>query len=182
MTFVETSNLCGAAPSMRRGANPWTAERIDLLTMLWKDGQSASQIARQFDHLFTRSAILGKVHRLKLSIEPGIKKHASYGIPGSLGRRPDGYRRKPLPKAPAVRVAKSIVTPARPEPIARTSAACTFAELAAGDGRCRFPFGEPRAPDFAFCGLPADGAYCPGHTQLCHTPAAPRQDKRWQRA
>ena len=182
MTFIETSNLPSPLILKNGTTNPWTDERIELLTKLWKDGQSAGRIALQLGHYFTRSAILGKVHRLKLSDDPTIKKHIHYGIPYTVGRRPDGYRRKALPKTLVVRITRPIIAPTQPEPIARTSAACAFAELAVGDGRCRFPFGEPRTPDFAFCGLPAHGTYCPGHAQLCYTPAAPRQDKRWQRA
>jgi hypothetical protein len=46
------------------GATTWTDERIETLTRLWTDGQSASQIARKFG--LTRNAIIGKVHRLGL--------------------------------------------------------------------------------------------------------------------
>lgn len=168
MTFIDTSNLTGPLLLKNGTTNPWTNERIELLTKLWREGESAGRIALQLGHYFTRSAILGKVHRLKLSDDPTIKKHIHYGIPYTVGHRPDGYRRKALPKAPAVRIAKPIVPPVQLEPIARTSAACTFAELAIDDGRCRFPFGEPRTPDFAFCGLPADGTYCPGHHAIAY--------------
>ncbi len=43
----------------------WTEERVELLTKLWGDGLSASQIAGHLGGV-TRNAVIGKVHRLKL--------------------------------------------------------------------------------------------------------------------
>ncbi len=44
----------------------WTDERVELLKKLWADGLSASQIAAELGGI-TRNAVIGKVHRLKLS-------------------------------------------------------------------------------------------------------------------
>ena len=44
----------------------WTDERVEQLKKLWADGLSASQIAAQIGGV-TRNAVIGKVHRLKLS-------------------------------------------------------------------------------------------------------------------
>src|SRR3990172_1193550 len=44
----------------------WTDERVALLTKLWADGLSASQIAGELGGI-TRNAVIGKVHRLGLS-------------------------------------------------------------------------------------------------------------------
>ena len=44
----------------------WTDERVELLRKLWSEGHSASQIAAQLGSV-TRNAVIGKVHRLKLS-------------------------------------------------------------------------------------------------------------------
>jgi len=57
----------GAAASP---ASPWTDERTELLRKLWSGKLSASQIAaelgRRFGIPFTRNAVIGRVHRLKL--------------------------------------------------------------------------------------------------------------------
>jgi GcrA cell cycle regulator len=45
----------------------WTDERVELLKKLWMDGHSASQIAGELGDGVTRNAVIGKVHRLKLS-------------------------------------------------------------------------------------------------------------------
>lgn len=44
----------------------WTDERVELLKKLWSEGLSASQIAAQLGGV-SRNAVIGKVHRLKLS-------------------------------------------------------------------------------------------------------------------
>ena len=45
----------------------WTAERVELLTTLWKSGNSASQIANELGEGVSRNAVIGKIHRLGLS-------------------------------------------------------------------------------------------------------------------
>jgi len=45
----------------------WTDERVELLKKLWMEGLSASQIAGVLGEGVTRNAVIGKVHRLKLS-------------------------------------------------------------------------------------------------------------------
>src|SRR5499426_1834676 len=50
----------------RKDIASWTDERVELLRKLWSDGLSASQIAAQLGGV-SRNAVIGKVHRLKLS-------------------------------------------------------------------------------------------------------------------
>ena len=45
----------------------WTSERVELLTILWKSGNSASQIAHELGEGVSRNAVIGKIHRLGLS-------------------------------------------------------------------------------------------------------------------
>ena len=44
----------------------WTEDRVEILTKLWAEGLSASQIAKQLGGV-TRNAVIGKVHRHGLS-------------------------------------------------------------------------------------------------------------------
>ena len=44
----------------------WSETRVTILSQLWIDGLSASQIAKQLGGV-TRNAVIGKVHRLGLS-------------------------------------------------------------------------------------------------------------------
>ena len=50
----------------------WTTEKEEKLKELWKKGLTGSEIAKTFNT--TRSAILGKVHRLKLEARAVSKK------------------------------------------------------------------------------------------------------------
>ncbi len=45
----------------------WTDERVELLSRLWLEGRSASQIAATLAGGLTRNAVIGKVHRLGLA-------------------------------------------------------------------------------------------------------------------
>ena len=44
----------------------WTDERVEILTKMWAEGNSASQIAKELGGV-TRNAVIGKAHRLNLS-------------------------------------------------------------------------------------------------------------------
>jgi GcrA cell cycle regulator len=78
----------------------WTDERVALLKKLWMEGLSASQIAAELGEGVTRNAVIGKVHRLKLS-----------------------GRAKPAPSSPRARKPRvtQSTTPRRPQPSASTS-------------------------------------------------------------
>ena len=45
----------------------WTDERVQILSRLWLEGKSASQIATALGGGLTRNAVIGKVHRLGLA-------------------------------------------------------------------------------------------------------------------
>jgi GcrA cell cycle regulator len=53
----------------------WTDERVELLSRLWLEGRSASQIATALAGGLTRNAVIGKVHRLGLAGR--VKSNAS---------------------------------------------------------------------------------------------------------
>src|SRR5262249_32356790 len=70
----------------------WTDERVELLKKLWMEGLSASQIAGILGEGVTRNAVIGKVHRLKLS---GRAKPASSAPRVRSAPRSNGPRRLP---------------------------------------------------------------------------------------
>ena len=53
----------------------WTFERVEMLTILWKKGKSASQIAMDLGDGVSRNAVIGKIHRLGLSERSGTSKN-----------------------------------------------------------------------------------------------------------
>jgi len=89
-------------------AESWTREQIDLLGQLWSEGLTAAAIAARLGSL-SRSAVLGKVHRLRLRTDkaaaasPVKAKSAAERCAETAParRRHGGKRGKHLQAAPA---------------------------------------------------------------------------------
>lgn len=138
----------------------WTAERVERLTALWAEGLSASQIATQLGGV-SRNAVIGKVHRLKLSgratqhnkpAQPRVPK----SDPGSTVRAqpfaPVLKYRGNLAQAPAAEAQVEEAPQQLNADIVRFERPCTLVELTART--CRFPIGDPLSESFRFCGAP----------------------------
>jgi GcrA cell cycle regulator len=138
----------------------WSEIRVTTLSQLWLDGLSASQIAKQLGGV-TRNAVIGKVHRLGLSGRALASAPAR--APRTATPRPKRSRRvataaPPLRKSPA----RSPVLAYAPAP----EGPGLIGDMALlGAHVCKWPIGDPKSPDFSFCGRPADGRYCAAHEQ-----------------
>ena len=135
-------------------ASGWSDDRVTLLSKLWADGLSASQIAKQLGGV-TRNAVIGKVHRL------GLSGRGTPSAPRAIAPRPT--RPRPLRRA----------APSRPARVVRPDLAVVPATLE-GPGlvdnlvhlaahACKWPIGDPKSPGVSFCGRRADGRYCAAH-------------------
>ena len=155
----------------------WTDERVALLTKLWADGLSASQIAAELGGI-TRNAVIGKVHRLGLS---GRAKSPSSSAP-----RPRKARSSQMLRVsrPSIRgnnaLAYDYAVEPEPElieiPIEQRK---TLLQL--NDATCRWPVGDPGSTDFFFCGGNSNegSPYCSYHSRVAYQPASDRRrDKR----
>jgi GcrA cell cycle regulator len=161
----------------------WIIDRVEQLKKLWADGLSASQIAAALGGI-SRNSVIGKVHRLGLAGRP--KRPA-----GTMPRR-----RKPRSQGTTMRIVRPAIRgdtafAARhacerqfePEPelienVIPIGQRCSTLEL--GEGKCRWPIGDPGTPDFFFCGgktiegLP----YCGYHARIAYQPAVDRRRDR----
>ena len=157
----------------------WSSERIEQLRSLWHDGLSASQIATSLGGI-TRNAVIGKAHRLGLTGRPSPIKNRSASV-----ARPRPPRRPRVQHVPQPRmIAAAPVAPARHvEPIHK------HVEIEDGPGAtiltltdriCKWPIGDPRHPDFHFCGRgSAEGLpYCADHARRAYQPPARRSGER----
>jgi GcrA cell cycle regulator len=138
----------------------WSETRVTTLSQLWLDGLSASQIARQLGGL-TRNAVIGKVHRLGLSGRPPAPAPAR--LPRTATPRPQRPRRA-FTAAPGRRKspARSPIQVFAPPP----EGPGLIGDMALlGAHLCKWPFGDPKSPDFSFCGRQAEGRYCAAHEQ-----------------
>ncbi|MCR9236595.1 MAG: GcrA family cell cycle regulator [Alphaproteobacteria bacterium] len=168
----------------------WTEERVALLSKLWADGLSASQIATQLGGV-TRNAVIGKVHRLGLS---GRAKSASTAArprkprantaskpsgksesTSSAPRRPQTMGATALKFEADVQAEAAIAPQAHDDvvvPISKRASILTITEQT-----CKWPIGDPGGNDFHFCGHDSkEGApYCNYHCKVAYQPASDRR-------
>ncbi len=161
----------------------WTEERVELLTKLWAEGLSASQVASRLGGV-TRNAVIGKVHRLRLS---GRAPSSRSSVPRT--------RRTHVPRAPRGssvmfgtrgNTALKPVYDAQPEPVAAPVVELVIplheraSILTLKEAMCRWPIGDPTEPEFHFCGrktcepLP----YCEHHARMADQPVQARRRER----
>ena len=83
---------------MRRGS--WSPERINLLRKLWGEGQTAAAIAVHLGDI-SRSAVLGKVFRLRLDVAlsgKATRKRQSSAMPAPIAGAAQIARRRRSPE------------------------------------------------------------------------------------
>lgn len=150
------------ARASRKGdhGGAWDEDRVERLRKLLMLGKTASQIAHALGNV-TRSAVIGKVHRLGLALNAETKSARDR----RLDRARSSGKRRQAPKHPAaIRV---MIPEPMPVDCASDVARKPLSDLDPGD--CKFPVGHPGEPGFGFCasgrveGLP----YCAEHAARC---------------
>jgi GcrA cell cycle regulator len=167
-------------------ATGWSDDRVELLTKLWGEGLSASQIAAALGGGVTRNAVIGKVHRLGLSgrAKPG----AAATAPRAVKPRPVGPTGQVVEavRPATVRDAEPLGRPAQPvdlrwaDEVAAIPESSRVSILDLRESMCRWPIGDPSKPDFGFCGGRAVAGlpYCGHHCRIAYQPAAERRRLR----
>jgi GcrA cell cycle regulator len=170
----------------------WTDERVELLKKLWADGLSASQIAAQLGGV-SRNAVIGKVHRLKLSsrgratASPARQKktqQASSSVKSAS-------RAASVSRSMTTSIgATALQAQFDAEPVARQmlrpvvnvvvpiSRRLQLIQL--NERTCKWPNGDPLTEDFHFCGNDSaeTGPYCNYHSRIAFQPASERRRSR----
>lgn len=152
---------------------PWLPNQDEPLERLWKEGRSASQIARELGSLglrkCTRNAVIGRIHRLGLAkrITP------SYGGPACTKEVRTARARRRTQKPPEQRAAPAIDS----DPVAPLDPTLSVLKLSAFT--CRYPIGDPLRPGFAFCGRTCseEDPYCKHHAAIAYRPMEKRQQR-----
>lgn len=169
----------------------WTDERVELLKKLWAEGLSASQIAAQLGGV-SRNAVIGKVHRLKLSSRARAKspsprpKKTGKPASGGAGRTSAPAPRMVTTSIGATALKAEYIEDAMPDVIARPLVGLEMPEprklalTELTERTCKWPIGDPLSEDFFFCGNdPAEtGPYCAYHSRLAFQPASERKRLR----
>ncbi len=150
----------------------WTEDRVEVLTKLWAEGLSASQIAKQLGGV-TRNAVIGKVHRLGLSgrAKPSRPVVRVASKPAKAKTRPASVPR--VVKAPVVAEQAPPPPPVEAKPLPNGEYATI---LTIRDHMCKWPIGDPTASDFRFCGrkIKAGEPYCDAHCSVAYQPSRRR--------
>ena len=185
---------------MVSGAQPagWTDERVEMLKKLWMEGLSASQIAGELGEGVTRNAVIGKVHRLKLSARAKPTNAAPRPRPAAV-RPAASTPRIVRPAAPSVggfaaaASAKPRPPMSRPQVVGATALAVEpelenelyvapattelfipedkrLSLLQLNEQTCKWPIGDPLNKDFYFCGQHSldSGPYCDFHSRKAY--------------
>lgn len=186
----------------------WTEQRILALKNMW--GRiSARDIARELGEGVSRSAVIGKANRLKLSMgdmgarvtppkerthglikrvsstrnaescaatEATVARKASDKLAPVMNRAisgtPVGRQRMPLPPLQSLPMMSrsAILEPQLrngSDEVARNGG---MALANIGEQHCRWPIGDPRSPDFRFCGCNVSSSlpYCEEHIRVAY--------------
>lgn len=155
----------------------WTEDRVEILTKLWAEGLSASQIAKQLGGV-TRNAVIGKVHRLGLSgrAKPSRPKKVA-SVRASSTRKRTASTGKP--RAPRT-ISRPSAPPAPPPPPPIEAKPLPNGEYATimtiRDHMCKWPIGDPMESDFRFCGRKHKQGepYCEAHCNVAYQPSRRR--------
>lgn len=174
----------------------WTDERVALLKKLWMEGLSASQIAAELSGGVTRNAVIGKVHRLKLSARakpasvasraktprPAAPRRptSSPGVRGTASTAASAVSQRRSNPAPVIgATALKIDTETQPQmavEIAEQPAelfipvAERISLLQLTEKTCKWPIGDPVSSEFHFCGRDAEEnkPYCEFHSKRAY--------------
>lgn len=169
----------------------WTDERVETLKKLWMEGFSASQIAGELGDGVTRNAVIGKVHRLKLSAraKPASSATRARTAPrsprrvvspggGSHGSHSSHMAKRTMMRTQSVGATALAVSE---EMAAEVYVAPQVAELfipveqrlsllQLNEQTCKWPIGDPLSKEFYFCGQHSDDGrpYCEFHARRAY--------------
>jgi GcrA cell cycle regulator len=154
----------------------WTAEAVEDLKKLALEGRSASHIAAALG-VGSRNAVIGKASRIGIKLSGGGRPGAPNRARGSAHRIQWTPFASPQQSAPVLSGDQG-VTPGQGR-----GAAWALGEVEIGEmlrlrfeeireSACRWPLGDPKSGDFAYCGLtPVEGqSYCAGHCRMAYRP------------
>jgi GcrA cell cycle regulator len=145
----------------------WTEDRVTTLKRLWAEGESASAIAATLGEV-TRNAVIGKVHRLGLAGRTTTLRRCSTARRSLSRHRPD-RRTYRAPSLALKAVPRTRAKPVLPELSPAPEIPVTVQTLT--DRKCRWPDGDPKLPDFHFCGrstMGSSGPYCAAHAAIAY--------------
>ncbi len=170
----------------------WTAEAVEDLKRLALEGRSASVIAAALG-VASRNAVIGKASRIGIKLNGGGRASArgtgarAHQAQWAAIRQPHGVGN---PKCASLARGPRVTPKSQPGDGEERRAAWALGEAEVGEMQrvrfeeirefaCRWPLGDPRSGEFAYCGLtPAKGqSYCAGHCRMAYRPPNARASR-----
>ena len=164
----------------------WTAEAVEDLKRLALQGKSASHISAALG-VGSRNAVIGKASRIGIKLSGGGGAPVRGKGPPRAARPQWAPAHTPRLDADAQRSRAAVTHDLQVPATDGRAAGRSFGGAEIGemrrlrleeirDSACRWPLGDPRSGDFAYCGLtPVGGqSYCAGHCQMAYRSAQPR--------
>lgn len=161
----------------------WTDERVAALKARFQAGDSFAVIARALGGGISRSACIGKATRLGL--ERSRDRGEFHRIATKVATAAKhGLRAPSVARAVAQNNGLNFHGPkVRPAGLRALAAFEGEGRVAMADveaGHCRWPFGDPEAGSFRFCGAErSKGAYCARHAGRAYLPLPAEQGAEW---
>jgi len=153
-----------ANPSIK--FRPWSALEDEIMARMAGQGKSGSEIGEALGR--PRNSVIGRCHR------QGIKLRGKKCE--NKGGRPRKAIAQPIPLVaqikPLAQPSAPIAVP-QPRPPAQPEAPRMITLMHLTRSSCRWPFGDPKKPDFRYCGLSqhGDSPYCEAHQALAYNRA-----------
>ena len=144
----------------------WTEQKIEKLKELWGKGNTASQIAEIIGGM-SRNAVIGKAHRLNLSVKMKTKNSAT-----NFNNQKENNNFQPSSKKIRKSKFKSLLIendfePENPKQLEELD-----------ENTCKWPSGHPNENSFYFCGRTSlkDFSYCKLHLLYAFQPKNKKED------
>ena len=143
----------------------WTEEKVNKLKELWGKGSTASQIAEILGGV-SRNAVIGKAHRLNLSIK--VKAKSKNQILKNSNKNESSTLKLKSRRGKF----KSLLLDANFEPAKNL----TLEEL--NDETCKYMEGNPNEKGASFCGRKnvEKFSYCPLHLMIVFQPKGKKEE------
>ena len=146
----------------------WTPELIKELKKLWKKGLTTGEIGRSIG--MSKNAVVGKAHRLGLESRPSpIKREVK--IKKEKPRTVIKKEVKSAQKVIEAPIESEIEEAVKPVKKVKTGKIKGVKLVDLKPTSCRWPEGDPKDPDFHFCGkeIVPGKSYCEEHCAVAYS-------------
>ena len=148
----------------------WTPELIKDLKKLWKKGLTTGEIGRLIG--MSKNAVVGKAHRLGLESRPSPIRREKVEVPKvKKSTAPVWKHVVSMEKQEKESQAVQLNTDKLSKPSKKNGKVKGVKLVDLKPTSCRWPEGDPKDPDFHFCGKEAlpGKSYCEEHSQVAYS-------------